>query len=161
MKVKHCQDNGIDSHKINNYDKNNTSDDSVNGNIWCRVVPALSSGAIQAILFNPIDRALYLRVTYRRSSFLDWRNFDRPFHGFMNAAVYRTLVGACYLFWQDTFHFYIQRHLPSWCQESVSPQLNAMLIGFTAGASNGLALNAMQAIKFRMWNENLKDVSFW
>lgn len=122
--------------------------------------PALASGAAQAVLFNPVDRALYVRVKFRRSRFLDWRNFERPFQGFMNAAVYRTLVGASYMFWQDSARIWIQRFLPQAFQAETSPQLNSFVIGLFAGAVNGLALNNLQAVKFRMWNTDDKGVTF-
>jgi hypothetical protein len=122
--------------------------------------PALISGASQAILFNPIDRALYVRVKFRRRRFLDKRNFERPFQGFMNAAVYRTLVGASYMFWQDSMRIAIERLAPAPCQASVSPQLNSMLIGLSAGSVNGFALNTLQAVKFRMWNTDERGITF-
>ncbi|AYU78721.1 hypothetical protein, conserved [Leishmania donovani] len=122
--------------------------------------PALLSGASQAILFNPIDRALYVRVKFRRQRFLDKRNFERPFQGFMNAVVYRTLVGASYIFWQDSMRISIERFGPAACQWDTSPQLNSMLIGLAAGSINGFSLNALQAVKFRMWNTNERGVTF-
>lgn len=122
--------------------------------------PALVSGAAQAVLFNPVDRALYVRVKHRRKRFLDWRNFERPFQGFFNAAVYRTLVGASYMFWQDSARIYITRFLPEYCQADVSPQLNSFIIGLFAGSINGLALNMLQAVKFRMWNSDKRGVTF-
>lgn len=122
--------------------------------------PALISGASQAILFNPIDRALYVRVQFRRRRFLDKRNFERPFQGFMNAAVYRTLVGASYMFWQDSMRIAIERLAPAQCQASASPQLNSVMIGLSAGSVNGFALNMLQAVKFRMWNTNERGVTF-
>lgn len=114
--------------------------------------PALASGAIQSVLFNPFDRALYVRVQSRRRRFLDRRNFERPFQGFGNAAAYRTIVGASYIFWQDSCRIWIPRFFPS-LDESISPTLNAVCVGLVAGAVNGLALNNLQAIKFRMWSE--------
>ncbi|KAK7196511.1 Mitochondrial carrier protein [Novymonas esmeraldas] len=122
--------------------------------------PALISGASQAILFNPIDRALYVRVKFRRRRFLDKRNFERPFQGFMNAMVYRTLVGASYMFWQDSMRIAIERFAPAACQASTAPQLNSMLIGLSAGAVNGFALNTLQAVKFRMWNTDARGITF-
>lgn len=122
--------------------------------------PALISGASQAILFNPIDRALYVRVKNRRRHFLDKRNFERPFQGFMNAAVYRTLVGASYMFWQDSMRIAIERLAPAVCQASASPQLNSMMIGLSAGSVNGFALNTLQAVKFRMWNTDERGITF-
>lgn len=114
--------------------------------------PALVSGAIQSVLFNPFDRALYVRVQSRRRRFLDRRNFERPFQGFGNAAVYRTIVGASYVFWQDSCRIWIPRAVPS-LSEAQNPTLNAVSVGLIAGAANGLALNNLQAIKFRMWTE--------
>ncbi|RNF08441.1 mitochondrial carrier domain-containing protein [Trypanosoma rangeli] len=114
--------------------------------------PALFSGAAQAILFNPFDRALYLRVKFRRQHFLDRRNFEQPFQGFMNAAIYRTLVGASYMFWQDSVRIFIDNKAPECFHASQSPRLNAFLIGATAGSVNGAVLNGMQVVKYRMWN---------
>ncbi|KPI85730.1 hypothetical protein ABL78_5217 [Leptomonas seymouri] len=122
--------------------------------------PALVSGASQAIFFNPIDRALYVRVKFRRKHFLDKRNFERPFQGFMNAAVYRTLVGASYMFWQDSMRIVIEHLALERCQASVSPQLNSMIIGLSAGSVNGFALNTLQAVKFRMWNTDERGITF-
>ncbi|ORC87880.1 uncharacterized protein TM35_000191240 [Trypanosoma theileri] len=114
--------------------------------------PALMSGAAQAVIFNPFDRALYVRVKFRRNHFLDRRNFEKPFQGFMNAAVYRTLVGASYMFWQDSMRIFIERVMPEYFQASHSPKTNAFLIGATAGSLNGSVLNGMQVVKYRMWN---------
>ncbi|CAJ1024536.1 Mitochondrial carrier protein, putative [Leishmania lindenbergi] len=122
--------------------------------------PALLSGALQAILFNPIDRALYVRVKFRRRRFLDRQNFEHPFQGIVNAVVYRTLVGASYIFWQDSMRIAIERSAPAVCLPETSPQLNSMLIGLSAGSINGFTLNALQAVKFRMWNTNERGVSF-
>ncbi|KAG5504913.1 hypothetical protein JKF63_04359 [Porcisia hertigi] len=122
--------------------------------------PALVSGTTQAILFNPIDRALYVRVKYRRPRFLDRRNFERPFQGFMNAVVYRTLVGSSYIFLQDSMRIAIERLAPAVCQAEASPQVNSVLIGLAAGSLNGFALNALQVVKFRMWNTDDRGVTF-
>lgn len=114
--------------------------------------PALLSGAAQAIIFNPFDRALYVRVKFRRKHFLDRRNFHHPFQGFMNAAVYRTLVGASYVFWQDFVQKIIEKTAPDKLQLSRCPALTAFIIGMLAGSLNGAALNGMQVVKYRMWN---------
>ncbi|GET88499.1 hypothetical protein, conserved [Leishmania tarentolae] len=135
-------------------------DEQKEDTFWYSAGPALLSGASQAIFFNPIDRALYVRVKFRRERFLDKRNFERPFQGFMNAVVYRTLVGASYIFWQDSMRIAIERFGPSMCQWNTSPQLNSMLIGFAAGSINGFSLNALQAVKFRMWNTDERGVTF-
>lgn len=117
--------------------------------LMCTATPALVSGAVQAVAFNPIDRALYVRVQNRRRRFLDFRNFERPFQGFANAAVYRTIVGASYVFWQDSCRYWLNEFAPEF---SKYPALSAVTIGLVAGCCNGLALNNLQAVKFTMWS---------
>lgn len=121
--------------------------------------PALVSGALQAVLFNPYDRALYVRVQTRRRRFLDRRNWERPFQGFGNAAAYRTIVGASYIFWQDSCRIWIPRVVPC-LNERDAPTLNAISVGLIAGAVNGLALNNLQAVKFRMWSSPSSSGNF-
>lgn len=127
------------------------------------VFPALFSGAVQAALFNPYDRALYVRVKYRRRKFLDWRNFDRPFQGFLNASFYRTTVSGGYFLWQDIVRMIIERFFPMQFHASVSPHFNAALIGLLAGSLNGFLLNPLQIVKFRMWNSSssAETMNFW
>jgi hypothetical protein len=112
------------------------------------LVPALSSGACQAICFNPIDRALYLSVHNRRPV-LHHCNWMHPFHGFGNAAVHRTVASGMYLFWSDEARQALHHHLPAMAARPVASQL---LVGASAGAVNSLLLNSMQVVKFRMWS---------
>lgn len=127
------------------------------------VLPALLSGAVQAALFNPYDRALYVRVKYRRKKFLDWRNFDRPFQGFLNASFYRTTVSGGYFLWQDIVRIAIERFFPARFHDASSPQFNGALIGLLAGSLNGFLLNPLQIVKFRMWNSgsSAEAMNFW
>ena len=140
--------------------------DSLVTDFFTSATPALCSGALQAVLFNPYDRALYLRVHLKRQRFLDARNFKAPFEGFGNAVAYRTIVGASYIFWQDSCHHWfriaehryhgIRGHKDATPQFTPShfPVLYPTMVGIVAGAVNGLALNNLQAIKFRMWSDN-------
>lgn len=117
-------------------------------------------------MFNPYDRALYLRVHLKRDRFLDRRNFKAPFEGFGNAVAYRTIVGASYIFWQDSCHHWFKiaerQYHSVRGEEDVEPSftpgnhpvLYPTCVGIVAGAANGLALNNLQAIKFRMWSDN-------
>jgi hypothetical protein len=115
--------------------------------------PALVSGAIQAVLFNPFDRALYLRTHNRRRRFLHRKNFEKPFQGFGNAAAYRTIVGATYVFWQDSNRKFLSSFAP-WLALESHPVLYPVTIGLMTGTLNGITLNNLQAIKFRMWSES-------
>lgn len=127
--------------------------------------PALCSGAIQAVLFNPYDRALYVRVQQKRKHFLDRRNFQAPFQGFANAAAYRTISSASYIFWQDTCRYWIEEIGGGAAKNQFTsanyPVAYSAVIGVVSGAANGLALNNMQAIKFTMWSQSSQIVDHW
>ncbi len=104
------------------------------------------------MLFNPIDRALYLRVHNREPRLMVWSNWSHPFQGFANAAVYRTIAGATYLFFQDTFRFGFQLAVPALAQPSRLLHLQ-LCVGVFAGAANGVCLNWFQLLKFRLWSQ--------
>lgn len=109
--------------------------------------PAVISGALQAVLFNPFDRALYLRVHHRRS-FLARENFAQPFQGFSNAAVYRTISSGTYLFFQERFRVNAVQFFPGLQNHPVALNL---LVGTCAGSGNAALLNQMQLVKYHMW----------
>lgn len=113
--------------------------------------PALFSGAMLAVIFNPFDRALFLRVHHRRN-FFDTANWRSPFQGFANAAVYRTVCSASYLVWQDASRKELGNIAPGMLEEH--RVLTNLLIGSCAGAINGVALNPLQMAKYRMWSDN-------
>lgn len=126
------------------------------GSWWFVTAPAMMSGAVMAVLFNPFDRALYLRVHHRRG-FFHKENWTAPFQGFANAAVYRTICSASYLVWQDTARRELHVHCPDLYRDhKITTQL---IIGLFAGTMNGLLLNQLQIIKYRMWTEG--NGTFW
>jgi hypothetical protein len=110
---------------------------------------SIASGTIQAILFNPIDRALYLRVHHRTSIFNKeiWKN---PFQGFTNVVLYRTISGASYFYLQDKTKQSIEKYKINICH----PYIYNFIVGFTAGSINGMILNQFQIIKYQMWSKN-------
>jgi hypothetical protein len=59
------------------------------------VLAGTFSGVVQAGLFNPYDRALYLSVR-DHLPFLHRSNFMDPFRGFAQAVVQRTIAGGLY-----------------------------------------------------------------
>lgn len=111
--------------------------------------PGLVSGAVQAVMFNPFDRALFLRVLHRRSFFCR-QNWTSPFQGFGNAALYRTLCGASYLVWQDLTMDALERNCGGFVAER--PLLAQLTVGFVAGTLNGLILNKLQVVKYQIWS---------
>ena len=113
---------------------------------------ALLSGGVQAIIFNPIDRALYLRVFHKRSLF-HRENWTNPLQGFANAALHRILCSGTYLVWQDTFSSVeMDLYFSSNLQER-------LFVGILAGSCNGLCLNSLQLLKYRMWTDGENSVS--
>ena len=118
--------------------------------VYHTIVPAVLSGAVQSVLFNPVDRALYLRVHNRRS-FLHASNWSSPFQGFSNAATYRTLCAASYLFWQDTSKVYGMKHYSAFCEDN--PLTVQLSVGLVSGTFNGVCLNQLQNVKYRMWTD--------
>lgn len=118
-------------------------------------LPALGSGAVQSVIFNPIDRALFLRVHHLRS-FFHPDNWSNPFQGFANAAFYRTLCSASYLFWQDFTKAEVHRR---WGRDALSPSTMQMCVGAMAGTCNGSLLNALQIVKYRAWSDG--NGTFW
>jgi hypothetical protein len=128
------------------------------GRSWGVLVPGLLSGAVQAVVFNPFDRALFLRVLHRRR-FLCARNWSTPFQGFGNAALYRTLCGASYLIWQDVMHDVLESSCPG--MQAERPVLAQLLVGFWAGTLNGLILNKLQIVKYQLWTDSATSVGGW
>lgn len=112
--------------------------------------PAMLSGAVLAVLFNPYDRALYLRVHHVRP-FFHKENWRTPFQGFANAAVYRTVCSGSYLIWQDTGRYVLDCTAPGVLD--ASPSMCGAAVGLFAGTINGLLLNHPQLIKYRMWTD--------
>ena len=56
-----------------------------------RWISGFCSGVVNAGLFNPYDRALYLSVKHKRP-FLSGSNFQRPFQGFLQTVVRLSFV---------------------------------------------------------------------
>lgn len=103
----------------------------------------LISGAVQAVAFNPYDRALYLSIT-RNRDFLHLDNWRQPFQGFAQAFIQRTLTAGLFFPLED-----FCRHLLNPLRISLT--LKDVFIGKCAGALNGLILNPISVVKYRMW----------
>jgi len=112
-------------------------------------ISGLVSGVSTAVLFNPYDRALYLSVKDRRS-FLHYSNWKRPFTGFGQSLLGRTISGGMYFPLFDTFKPLYKQHL-SLSHESL---MLSFLAGNSAGAVNGVLLNGLTAIKYQSWASN-------
>lgn len=57
------------------------------------------------------------------------------------------------MFWQDSIRAGLHRSQVSLVDPVQHPTIHAIAVGLIAGSMNGLALNNLQAVKFRMWSE--------
>jgi len=111
-----------------------------------------TSGLLQAAVFNPWDRALYLSVLHHRR-FLHNDNFREPMRGVLQTIVQKAISGGLYFPLEEIFSSYIYGYLIENCQQhvrnsgSVSKYSSIFLGGMMAGAVNGIVLNPFSRIK--------------
>lgn len=110
------------------------------------VICGLASGVLQAGLFMPYDRALYLSMTNRRP-FLSVENFRNPFIGFTQSIGGRALAGGLYFpleqFFFRAFHD---------GDKTKNNGLTNFAAGTAAGAVNAMLLNPLSAVKYKTWS---------
>lgn len=105
----------------------------------------LISGLIQAIVFNPWDRALYLSVKETRS-FFHLNNFKQPFTGLLQSIFQRAISAGLYFPLEEYFMEYLS-NINEKKNEKLSRHWITLAAGNCAGAINGFALNPLTAIK--------------
>lgn len=110
----------------------------------------LISGLLQAGVFNPWDRALYLSVMYHRP-FLRKENFLNPMQGVMQTIVQRAISGGLYFPLEEIYEEIINKHLD---ENNFSDSINVQryvhfVAGIMAGSTNGLILNPFTSVKVR------------
>lgn len=116
------------------------------------VLCGLAAGVVQAALFSPYDRALYLSMT-KGTPFLSAENFREPFSGFSQSIGGRALSGGLY-FPLEQF-FFKQFHPEGDDLKSRSHQnskLRNFASGTAAGAVNAMILNPLSAVKYKTWS---------
>ena len=113
------------------------SSESGQGKVSSNLVAGTAVGAVQSVLFNPWDRALFLSVKEKRS-FLVRENFSNPWQGWGQSAVQRTVSGGLYFVLQGLVEDALPVHQP-------------FVVGLVAGALNGAALSPLAALKYHNW----------
>eukprot|EP00035_Acanthoeca_spectabilis_P031897 m.16176 g.16176 ORF g.16176 m.16176 type:complete len:393 (-) comp5021_c0_seq1:366-1544(-) len=101
----------------------------------------LASGVVQAGLFNPYDRALYLTV-YHKRPFLTKENFRSPYQGFLQVVWIRAISGGLFYPLEDFFIRHLDAH-----------QTAPLAAGSLAGIFSSGILNPLQAVKYRTWGK--------
>lgn len=102
----------------------------------------LTSGVLQAAVFNPWDRALYLSVKCERR-FLDARNFVSPMAGVLQTISQRAISVGLYFPLEEIFTHILSSHWKS-------PEHQIWLIfiaGNLGGACNGIIMNPLASVK--------------
>jgi len=122
----------------------------------------ITAGILQAGLFNPFDRALYLSIT-NEVPFLRAENFRNPYSGFMQSVGHRALSSGLYY---PLEHFFCSLLLSSHSDSDYSQQNSATTIhlhpafanffaGTLAGSTNALIVNPISAIKYKSWGREV------
>jgi hypothetical protein len=118
------------------------------------------AGVLQAGIFNPWDRALYLSIA-RNRPFLTAENFANPYQGFFQSVGHRALSGGLYY---PLENFFCSILLPFGKEmtlvngrinsetHAVHPAFANFLAGTAAGTMNALIVNPVTAIKYKSWS---------
>jgi hypothetical protein len=103
------------------------------------------SGLIQAGVFNPWDRALYLSVMHHRP-FLRAENWAHPWAGVMQTITQRAVSSGLYFPLEDIF----AEQLTKYNTKKNHPNLQRtvhFVAGLLAGSFNGFILNPFSSVK--------------
>ena len=127
----------------------------------------ITAGILQAGLFNPFDRALYLSIT-NQVPFLRAENFQNPYSGFMQSVGHRALSSGLYYPLEsvfcsllissdseprDSYDFTNQQHKSATIH--LHPAFANFLAGTLAGSTNALIVNPITAIKYKSWGREV------
>eukprot|EP00298_Acanthocystis_sp_HF-20_P007251 c16887_g1_i1.p1 GENE.c16887_g1_i1~~c16887_g1_i1.p1 ORF type:complete len:274 (+),score=97.60 c16887_g1_i1:23-844(+) len=108
------------------------------------------AGLLQAVLFNPWDRALYLSSFHKRP-FLMTQNFVRPYEGFHQAIVQRVVSVGLYFPLVDVATSILQRTNIS---KHFDSHTSSFVAGTIAGSVNAVILNPLSIMKYQSWGTN-------
>lgn len=101
------------------------------------------SGSVQAAVFSPWDRALYLSILHRRS-FLSAENFKAPFEGFHQSVIHRVITGSLYFPLEEI----ARRTLK---ENNASSPTSTVFAGVFASLPNAILTNPLSAVKHQSW----------
>lgn len=126
-------------------------DESISAHRYMQLLNCgLTSGLLQAGVFNPWDRALYLSVKHERA-FLHMDNFRNPMTGVFQTLFQRAISTGLYFPLEDIFAHHVQKLKEKSNARPLSiMNSDAMLTfiaGTFAGACNGIMMNPIASIK--------------
>jgi hypothetical protein len=100
----------------------------------------ISSGIMNTVLFNPIDKALYCMVKNKNSLFSKG-NWTKPYSGVTQAVGNRIISYGMYYPFVD---FY----------KNLLGDTNHFIVGTCTGISTAVLINPINVIKYTNWNNN-------
>mmetsp|Transcript_20122 Transcript_20122/g.33226 ORF Transcript_20122/g.33226 Transcript_20122/m.33226 type:complete len:287 (-) Transcript_20122:2045-2905(-) len=109
----------------------------------------VAAGAMQAGIFNPWDRALFLSHINHRP-FLSRENFVRPYEGFHQSVFHRVVTGGMYFPVEDL----VRTKLPKKHGEIA----HNFFVGTIAGSVIAILTNPLAAIKYQSWGSEHKGM---
>jgi len=110
----------------------------------------LTSGLLQAGIFNPWDRALYLSIKDGRA-FLHVDNWRSPFSGLMQTIVQRALSAGLYFPLEELYRSSLYRLLEAEGKGSPQKSLLTIMAGILSGITSGVIMNPISAVKYHYW----------
>lgn len=99
----------------------------------------IGTGFIQAVIYNPYDKALFLSIDKSRN-FFDKHNWINPFRGLTQSIFHRTLTGGIYFSIQSALNEHTN---------------NSLTIGLVGGMANAVLLNHISVIKYNCWEKKI------
>ncbi len=117
------------------------------------LLAGFGGGFLQAGLFNPWDRALYLSIKDQRP-FLSVKNFQNPWAGVSQTIVQRAISAGMYFPLEEIFADKLvssQMFGHSSDELAQNRKYIALFSGLLAGMTNGLLMNPLAAIKYNFW----------
>ena len=116
----------------------------------------LTSGLLQAGLFNPWDRALYLSIKDNRP-FLHAENFHKPFSGLSQTIVQRAVSTGLYFPLEELYISSLFKLFPTGensaatSHKSARSSLLTFAAGILSGITSGVVMNPIAAVKYHYW----------
>lgn len=141
------------------YPNNNTDNTSPSSspnkspNLGKDIMRGLTAGAATSLAFAPYDRAMYLAISHNRL-FLNVKNFVKPYHGFQQVLLNRSISSGMYYIMQGSLNDYFYPYLRH--QLQFSENSAQFLVGAAAGCLSGILTNGLSTIKYYTWGDTTR-----
>ena len=111
----------------------------------------LFTGLIQSVVFNPVDKALYLHVINHTKLF-NRANWIHPYQGISNSLINRCISYGYYYTFIDIFN--------KFSEENVSnKKIRPFVTGALTGITTAVLINPLNTVKYYSWNDQNRKLS--